>query len=55
MAIWIKPSGDEIETVDTEETEKLAEKLGWKLKKKRGRPKNETTEEETVEEETVDE
>lgn len=42
MAIWIKPSGLEIEIQDSEEHEAKAVALGWTKKEdkpKRGRPR----------------
>ena len=47
MAVWIKPSGTEVETNDLPATIEAAKSLGWKPKeaKKRGRPAKEKTEE----------
>ena len=35
MAIWIKPSGAEVEVNDLPANEKKAESLGWKKKAKK--------------------
>ncbi len=36
---WIKDNGDEIETNDRSETIEHCKSIGWKEKKKSGRPK----------------